>query len=299
MQRQAQALREPRDRRRVAGLGHAHAVEVGAGQGVEVVGRPGGADGVDAHPQGLGARHGRGPHRGVARGTPSPRRARRPRGRAPRRRRARRGPCPAAPGGARGRRASCGRAARARHRRPRRPQLRQPVGVDPVAGEHLRGVLAEARAGGPDAARGLGEPERHVLEPDRSELVVVDGDDAAERGVLRVVEDVGGGVDRGDGGLGLLERGDHLVAVALGDPGADGVVELVGVLRALAAGGEPRLVDQLGAPDQPHHPLRDRLRAGGHRDPAAVGALVGVARGVVGRSGCRAGAAARRAGRRR
>ena len=47
---------------------------------------------------------------------------------------------------------------------------------------------------------------------------------------------------------------------------------------------EPRLVDQLRPADQPHHPLGDALRAGGHRHPPPVGAPVRVARRVVRRA---------------
>ena len=89
-------------------------------------------------------------------------------------------------------------------------------------------------------------------------------------------------------------------AVALAqDPGADGLVEDVGVLGALVAVAEPRLVGQVVTTDQAHHPLGDRLGAGGDRDPVAVGGLVGVARGVVLRAVAGALGDDRRAGRRR
>ena len=63
---------------------------------------------------------------------------------------------------------------------------------------------------------------------------------------VRVLDDVLGVVDRGDRGAGLGEGGDDLVPGALGDPAADVLVEQVGVLGPGAAGGEPRLVDDLG-----------------------------------------------------
>ena len=55
------------------------------------------------------------------------------------------------------------------------------------------------------------------------------------------------------------------------------------MLRPLPAGGEPGLLGQLRTADEPHDPLGDALRAGRHRDPAAVLGEVGVARRVVGR----------------
>ena len=65
------------------------------------------------------------------------------------------------------------------------------------------------------------------------------------------------------------------------DPAADGLVQLVGVLRPRPAGGEPRLGDEVRPPDQPQHPFGDALRAGRHGHPVAVGGLGSVLRGAL------------------
>ena len=76
-----------------------------------------------------------------------------------------------------------------------------------------------------------------------AERRVVDRGEHLGRPDVLVLDQVAGAVDRGDGGAGLGERGDHLVAGALGDPAADVPVQQVGVLGAGVPGGEPRLVD--------------------------------------------------------
>ena len=102
--------------------------------------------------------------------------------------------------------------------------------------------------------------------------------DRLAREVLRILDDVLDRVDRRDRGLGLGERLEHLLGRPLADPVLDDRVELVGVLDPARVVAEPRLVDQVLAPDDPHHPLGDRLGARREPEPAPVLRAVGVAR---------------------
>ena len=109
-----------------------------------------------------------------------------------------------------------------------------------------------------------------------------------QRLVLRVGEHVGDVVDRGDRGSALLERLDDLVArraAAIQAPTASSSSSACSA--RVGARGEPRLVDELGPPDQPHHALGDRLGAGGDRDPAAVRASGRCCAARCSPSGCR------------
>ena len=156
--------------------------------------------------------------------------------------------------------------------------------VSPRSSGAPRGVRPVGAARPPDSARGVRQPVEDVLHPHGPQLGVLDGGDGVERGVLRVDEDVADVVDRRDRGLRLLEGLDDLVLLALGDPRADVLVELVGVLGPRGPAGEPRLVDDLGVADEHHHALGDRLRRRRDRHPLVVAGAVGVARRVVDRA---------------
>ena len=113
-------------------------------------------------------------------------------------------------------------------------------------------------------------PPHHVVLEHRAQVVVVDLGEHLRLAHVRVLDEVAGVVDRSDRGAGLLERGQHVVAGALGDPVADVGVEQVGVLGPAAAGGEPRLVDDLGVA-RPARSTRSAiaLGAGGDGDPVS------------------------------
>ena len=108
----------------------------------------------------------------------------------------------------------------------------------------------------------VAHPEQPALHGDLPEVGVLHPAQSPEGLELRVARDVGRGVDRCDGRLRLLELRHDLVAGVAGHPAADRLVELVGVLGPLAAGREPRLLDQIRPPHQLHHPFGDALRAG-------------------------------------
>ena len=131
------------------------------------------------------------------------------------------------------------------------------LGAHAELGEHVVGVCAERSAGEADPARRLGHPPHHVVLDDPAQVGVVDLGEHAGRADVRVLDQVAGAVDGRDGGAGLGEGGEDLVAGARGDPAADVVVEEVGVLGAGVAGREPRLVDHLGVADQGMHALGD------------------------------------------
>ena len=117
--------------------------------------------------------------------------------------------------------------------------------------------------------------------PRSSSSTVVIASIALHLRVLHQLLDVVDGCDRR---AGQVEGRHDLVEIARANPAAQDAVELVAVVDALSGGLEPRLLGDVGAPDQPHHPLGDRGGAGGNGDPAAVAGEVGVARGVVGRA---------------
>ena len=83
--------------------------------------------------------------------------------------------------------------------------------------------------------------------------------------------------DGRDGRPGLGELVDHVLGVALGDPRADGRVELVLVLDPPGVACEPRLVDDVAPPHQAHGPLRGGLAGARQAEPDSVPALVQVA----------------------
>ena len=80
---------------------------------------------------------------------------------------------------------------------------------------------------------------------------------------MRVVEDLGDVVHRPDRCLVRLEHGEHLVLVALGDPGADDLVELLAVLQTSCVVAEAVVVHELRPADRPGDALEDRGSAGG------------------------------------
>src|SRR5207245_2667571 len=83
------------------------------------------------------------------------------------------------------------------------------------------------------------------------ELGMGHADDRLAREVLRILDDVLDRVDRGDRGLAVGKRLQHLFRRALPDPTLDDLVQLVDVLDPAHVVGEPRLLDQIRAPDDP------------------------------------------------
>src|SRR5690606_21426526 len=114
------------------------------------------------------------------------------------------------------------------------------------AGQHVVGVFAQLWAAMADAsrrARELGQHARYFQRAGES----LDLLDHLPRQVVRVLDDVGGGVGIAGRHAGALERFDHLVAVVLCGPLANGRVDQLGVLRAAVVVGEARVVGQVRA----------------------------------------------------
>jgi hypothetical protein len=57
----------------------------------------------------------------------------------------------------------------------------------------------------------------------------------------------------------LLEGGKHLLGRVPTDPCLDRLVQLIGVFEPPCLVDEPRLVDEVGPPDEAHHPHREAL----------------------------------------
>ena len=101
---------------------------------------------------------------------------------------------------------------------------------------------------------------------------------------MRILDDLGGVVDRPDGDLGGLEEGDVLGLRPLRNEGADDGVERGSVLDAVGIAAEARIVDQVGPADGAEQPLGHLLDRGREPDISAVLAAVGVARRRIGRA---------------
>ena len=134
------------------------------------------------------------------------------------------------------------------------------------------GTQLRARVG--DSPGRAVQPRDDVLHQDVTQLVVRDTYDRLTGEVLRICHDVRDRVHRRDGRVVLLKHLQDLFGRAHTNPLTDQQVELLLVLGATPLSGEPRLGDDVFAPDCPHHPLGDRVRRGGQGEPLPVARLV-------------------------
>ena len=131
-------------------------------------------------------------------------------------------------------------------------------------------VLAQPRPQPFDGARRIGEARAHVGHGDLADARVLDQLDVLARLVLRVLEDLGDGVDRPARHLELDaardQVGERMHLRPARDPGVDlGAVAIAVLdLAPLAIAREPRLALQLGEAGE------DLVGRAGNRDPLAV-----------------------------